>query len=130
VRVVLKKIDGVRDANVSLKEGVATIVFTPENRVKIAQIWKGVRDNGFTPRGATIRAAGVIAVRGDSVVITVSGSEDTLLTRDAVDAPGRVAELAKLGSGARVVITGQLPEAPSKPGELQLTLAIKSFLPR
>ena len=130
MRGVLKKIDGVQDANVSLKEGVATIQFAPQNRVKIAQIWKGVRDNGFTPRVASIRAAGVVAVRGDSVLFTISGSDDAFLMQDNADVPGQVAELAKLGTGARVVINGELPEGPGKPGAVPATLVIKSVLPR
>ena len=130
MRGVLKKIDGVQDANVSLKEGVATIQFAPQNRVKIAQIWKGVRDNGFTPRVASIRAAGVIAVRSDSVIFTVSGSEDAFLIQDDADTPGQLADLTKLGTGSRVVIDGELPAGPGKPATVPATLVIKSFVPR
>lgn len=127
MRGVVRKIDGVRDANVSLKQGVATIHFTPTNRVKIAQIWKAVRDNGFTPRASTLRAVGVISLRGDTVIFTVTRSEDVFVLEDASNALGSVAALRNLGPPARVELTGQLPEAPAKSGDAHLVLRVQSF---
>lgn len=130
MRGVVKKIDGVRDANVSLKQGIATIHFAPSNRVKVAQVWKAVRDNGFTPRASTVVAIGVIAVRGDAVVFTVGGSEDSFVLQDGPGATGRVAELRRLGSGVRVQVSGQLPEAPTKLGNALMILRVESFVAR
>lgn len=124
VRGGLKKIEGVRDANVSLKEGVATIAFTPDNRVRLAQVWKVVRDNGFTPRASTIRADGVVAIRGDAVVITIAGSDESFIADNADSARDRVAELRALGAGARVRIEGDLGEAPDKAREGAIRLRI------
>lgn len=130
MRGVVKKIDGVREANVSLKQGVATIHFAPTNRVKVAQIWTAVRDNGFTPRVSTVRALGLISVRGDTVVFTISGSEDAFVLQDAPNAFGRVAELRRLGPAVRVEVSGQLPEARAKPGDARMILRVQSFAAR
>ena len=130
MRGVVKKIDGVRDANVSLKQGIATIHFAPINRVKVAQIWKAVRDNGFTPRASTVKAFGLISVRGDTVVFTITGSEDAFVLQDAPNALGRVAELRRVGPSARVEVIGQLPEAPSKPGDARMVLRVQAFAAR
>ena len=122
----LRKIEGVREANVSLKEGVATIAFTPDNRVRVAQVWKVVRDNGFTPRSSTIRAAGVVTIRGDSVLVTVTGSEESFVAQNADAARDRVAELRALGAGARVRVEGDFGEAPDKLRNAVARLRIRS----
>ena len=126
----LKKIEGVRDANVSLKEGVATIELAPDNRVRVARVWKVVRDNGFTPRTSAIRADGVVAIRGDTVIVTVGGSEEPLVAENADATIDRVAELRALGPGARVRVEGDLGQAPDKPEESAIRLRIRSFSAR
>ena len=123
----LKRIEGVLDANVSLKEGVATIEFTPDNRVRVAQVWKVVRDNGFTPRASAIRAAGVVAIRGDTVFITVAGSDESFVADNADAARDRVAELRALGAGARVRVEGDVGQAPDRSGESAMRLRIRSI---
>jgi copper chaperone CopZ len=130
VRGVVRKIDGVRDVNVSLKQGLATIHFNPSNRVKVAQIWKAVRDNGFTPRASTVRALGVINVRADTVVLTLADSEDSFVLEDAPDHVGRVAELRRLEPNRPVEVTGQLAEAPERPGNGPIALRVQSFVAR
>ena len=130
MRGVVKKIDGVHDVNVSLKEGAATIQFAPDNSVKLEQIWKGVRDNGFTPRGSTIRALGTLTLRGDTTLITISGSLDTFLALDADGSAGRVSELRRLGTGARVSFVGDLGMAPKEPSNSSLVLRLRSFMSR
>ena len=130
MRGVVRKIDGVRDANVSLKQGVATIHFAPSNRVKVAQIWKAVRDNGFTPRASTVRALGIISVRGDTTIFTIPTSEDSFVLEDAPGVVDRVAELRRLGPAARVEVTGLLTEAPSRPGDRRIRLRAQSFVAR
>jgi copper chaperone CopZ len=128
VRGVVKKIDGVRDVNVSLKEGAASIQFAPDNTVKLAQIWKGVRDNGFTPRESTIRALGTLTLRGDTTLIMISGSQDTLLALDADGSAGRVSDLRKLGTGAHVSFVGDLGMAPKEASNSSLVLRLRSFM--
>ena len=130
VRGGLKKIEGVHEAKVSLKEGVATIEFTPSNRIRVAQVWKVVRDNGFTPRASVIRAAGVVAMRGDTVFVTVTGSEESFVAENADATSDRVAALRALGAGARVQVDGDVGEAPAKPAERATRLRIRSIAAR
>jgi copper chaperone CopZ len=130
VRGVVKKIDGVRDVNVSLKEGLATIQFGPDNSVKVEQIWKGVRDNGFTPRESVINALGSVSLRGDSTLITVGGSGETFLAIDASGSAGRVSELRRLGTGAHVSFAGDLGMAPPKATASPLVVRLRSFTRR
>ena len=127
VRGGLRKVEGVREANVSLKEGVATVAFTPDNRVRVAQVWKVVRDNGFTPRVSTIRAVGTATTRGDTVLFTVTGSEESFVVENADETRDRVAELRALGAGARVRVEGDLGEAPDKPRETAVRLRVRSI---
>ena len=111
----------------SLKEGVATVAFTPDNRVRVAQVWKVVRDNGFTPRASIIRAAGTATTRGDTVLFTVTGSEESFVGENADATRDRVAELRALGAGARVRVEGDLGEAPDKPRETAVRLRVRSI---
>ena len=111
----------------SLKEGVATITCTPDNRVRAAQVWKVVRDNGFTPRASTIRAAGTVAIRGDTVLFTVAGSDEPFVVQNADPTRDRVAELRALGDGARVRVQGDLGNAPDKPGQAAARLRVRSI---
>lgn len=123
----LRKIEGVREANVRLKEGVATITFAPGNRVRVAQVWKVVRDNGFTPRSSTIRAAGVVTIRSDTVFVTVNGSEESFVAQNADTSRDHVAELRALGAGARVRVEGDFGEAPDKARAAAPRLRIRSI---
>ena len=130
MRVVVGKIDGVRDVTVSLKDGLATVTFAPANRVSVEQIRKAIRSNGFTPRAAEVRVVGLLVDRGDTLVLRVPGSEDSFVLRDAPGAVGQVASLRRLPAGARVVLTGQLPEPPSgsrrSPGSVLLVRSVGS----
>jgi copper chaperone CopZ len=125
VRVVVGKIDGVREVKVSLKEGLATIQLAPANRVSVEQIRKAIRSNGFTPRAAEIRVAGVLVAQDDELILRAPGSEDAYVLRDAPGATAQVASLRRLRPGTRVVLSGQLPERSKKSS--QTTLLVRSF---
>ena len=65
-----------------------------------------------------------MAIRGDTVFVTVTGSEESFVARNA-DAT-RVAELRALGAGARVRVEGDFGEATDAPGETTGRLRIRS----
>jgi copper chaperone CopZ len=128
VRVVVGKIDGVRDVTVSLEQGLATIQFAPTNRVSVEQIRKAIRSNGFTPRAAEVRVAGLLVERGDTLALRVPGSEESFVLQDAAGAMGQVASLRRLPSGTRVVLSGQLPDASRGSRRAPKTvLGVRSF---
>jgi copper chaperone CopZ len=128
VRVVVRKIDGVRDVTVSLKQGLATIHFAPTNRVSVEQIRKAVRSNGYTPRAAEVRVAGLLVARDDTLVLSIPGSEESYVLQDAPGAVGQVASLRRLPSRARVLLNGQLPD-PSRSSRAspKTPLLVRSF---
>ena len=128
MRVVVGKIDGVRDVKVSLEDGVATIHFAPANRVSVEQVRKAIRSNGFTPRAAEIHVAGLLVHRGDTLSLRIPGSEESYVLQDAAGAAGQVASLRRLPAGARVVLKGQLPDPSRRPtGLAQPALHVRSF---
>lgn len=128
MRVVVKKIDGVRDVKVSLEKGVATIAFAPVNRVKVEQIWEAVRSNGFTPRSAELRARGTLRQLGDTVALTVTGSDQVfVLTADSASRDA-LAALRRQPGDSRVVVTGLL-NAPATRGKAESrTLSVRTFV--
>ena len=128
MRVVVGKIDGVRDVTVSLQQGLATIHFAPSNHVSVEQIRKAIRSNGFTPRAAEVRVAGLLFQRGDTLALRVPGSEESYVLHDAPGAAGQVAALRRLPAGPRVVLNGQLPDPSRRPrGSPRATLLVRSF---
>lgn len=124
----MKKIDGVSDVKVSLKEGVATVRFAPSNQVKIAQIRKAVESNGFAPRTAELRAAGTLVASGESLLFVISGSADTLALANGPKAPGLVAQLRRRTPGERVSLIGQLSAPPKKSSGASPIMFIQSVV--
>lgn len=124
----MKKIDGVSDVRVSLKEGLATVKFAPSNQVKIAQVRKAVESNGFAPRAAEIRATGTLVASGEALLLVIGGSADTLSLADAPERAGPVAQLKRRTPGARVTVVGRLPEPSKKSTRTTPTMFIQSFL--
>ena len=59
VNVALKKLSGVESVEVSLNKALATIKLKPGNTISVPQLWRLLRDKGYTP-GKTI-----VSVRGD-----------------------------------------------------------------
>ena len=127
MRVTTEKIDGVRETKVSLKDGLATIQFNPSNRVQLTQIWRTIRSNGFAPRSATIRALGTLNQRGDTLIFTIAGSGDGLVLLEDPKQPGELELLKRHPPSSRVVITGELAEAPDRINDRPLTMVLRSF---
>jgi Heavy-metal-associated domain len=109
VRVVVGKIEGVRSVKVSLKEGVATIDFSPENLVTLARIREAIRSNGFTAREAEVRVMGSLVRRGDTLTLVVPGTGETFLLDDAPGSARPLADLRRRAAGARLLLTGRVP---------------------
>ena len=128
MRVVVRKIDGVSDVRVSLKEGMATIRFAPSNRVRIEQVWDAVRSNGFTPRAADVRVRGVVSHRGDTLLLTASGSEQRFALQGDPGSGSALSALRELPRAEPVVVEGQVlvPER-ARPGA-PLTLLVRQAL--
>ena len=49
VNVALKKLSGVESVEVSLNKALATIKLKPGNTISVPQLWRLLRDKGYTP---------------------------------------------------------------------------------
>lgn len=102
--VAVKKLDGVETVDVSLNEGRVTVRFARGNGVTIHQLRRTIRNQGFSPREATLTLSAVIETRDGILIAVIPGSEAayTLIAEDEVRA-----RLAR-GAGATFIVQGRL----------------------
>ncbi|MCI0432246.1 MAG: hypothetical protein L0271_01160 [Gemmatimonadetes bacterium] len=105
MRVAVEKIDGVADVEVKLNEGVAIVRLAPENRVSLAQVRRVIREKGFTPKDAELRAKGRVETRGDGLVLVVPGAAGVWTLAADASMRARLMERA----GQLVDIAGRVP---------------------
>lgn len=65
----LKKLPGVESVRVSLNEGKTELRLKPNAAVDLEQIRAVIRDNGFTPKAATLTITGTIERTGEDWVL-------------------------------------------------------------
>ena len=58
VSASIQRMAGVKSVEISLKNGTVEIVLLPGNSLKMSEIRKRIRDNGFRAMDATVTAAG------------------------------------------------------------------------
>lgn len=92
--VSIEKLDGVRDAKVSLNEGKAVVALDAANTVRLADIRKVVERNGFTPQGATVTLRARVIAAGDTLRLEVPETKETFQVATTPHAD-KVAELKK-----------------------------------
>ena len=106
MRVAVEKIEGVEDVTVSLNEGVAVVRFARANRVSVAQVRQTIREKGFTPRDAHVRALGSIELRGDTLVLVIPGAGAAFTLRASAAMQGQLQEAI----GRVMQLEGRIPE--------------------
>jgi copper chaperone CopZ len=106
VRVAVTKLEGVTDAEVSLNEGRVRVDFAHDNRVTLAQLRSTIRDQGFSPREATLTLSAPIEERSGAMVAVLPGSGTTLTLVPKGSVRGRLAAAA----GTTATLTGRLGE--------------------
>ena len=122
--VSIKKLEGVRDAKVSLNEGKAVVALDPANKITLAQIGELVQRNGFTPQGATVTLQARVVAAGDTLRLEVPETKETFQVATTPHAD-KVAELKK-HVGQVVVVEGQIAAPKEKaPAVIQVT-SVKS----
>src|SRR4051812_31349405 len=67
VRGALRKFPGVESVEVSLNKGTATMKLKPGNNVSVEDIWKTIRNNGYTPKETKVTAKGELTASGDKL---------------------------------------------------------------
>jgi copper chaperone CopZ len=73
VSASIQRMPGVKSVDVSLKKGLLEIVLVPGNTVKMSDLRKRIRENGFRPMEATVTAKGEF----NGSTFEVSGSDES-----------------------------------------------------
>lgn len=104
MRVAVEKLDGVEDAVVSLNEGRVRVRLAPGSRVTVAELRRTIRNQGFSPREATLTVSAWLENRSGVLVAFVPGSNVSfsLVPGEAVRA--RLTN----GAGTTLVLQGRL----------------------
>lgn len=98
-----KGIDGVEAARVSLNEGFAAVELVPGNALTLGALRDAVRDSGFSPREATVRASGTIEKEGDAWFLALPTGDRFLLEQTDDEA----SVFSRLREG-RATVTGRV----------------------
>ena len=125
MRVAVKKIDGIDAVEVSLNRGIVVIRLRPENRVTLEHVREAIRENGFTPKEAEVRARGTVVDDTGHLALFLPGIGAAFrLTADS-QAPGMIGDLQRL-RGQEVTLEGRVPERP-RGAERPLPLEARAF---
>ena len=73
--VAIQKVPGVTSVEVSLKKGEASIQLKPGNTVRIEDITRKVKENGFNPKRAGVAARGELTMTGGKFQLRLSGAD-------------------------------------------------------
>lgn len=109
MRVAVNEIDGIDSVEVSLNRGVVVIRLRPENRVTLAGIRDAIRERGFTPKEAEVRARGTVVDDGGHLALAMPGSAAVIRLVADSQAPGVIGELEGL-LGQDVTVDGRVAE--------------------
>ncbi|MEX0958913.1 MAG: heavy metal-associated domain-containing protein [Burkholderiales bacterium] len=117
---------GVEKVNVSLNLGKVSLTLAPQNPVTIQQIRRRIRNNGFTPREAHVRALGKLVHR-DNQVELVLGPGSVLRLIPGTQADLDWDEIRRLEPGNIVEIAGQIATESGEPPQVSvITLILRS----
>jgi copper chaperone CopZ len=114
----LQALDGVADVTVSLNEGKAVVTFASDSAVGLGEIQDIIRNNGFTPKDATIRAIGALSRQNNRLLLVTGPIQYALVSTNSDDT---WAKLKSLPNGTRVDIRGHVPENSPEPMRIQVT---------
>lgn len=102
-------------AEVSLNAGAVVVALEEDNHVRLDRLRQVIRDQGFTPRGAEIRARGVVEPRDGRLVFRTPEGEVVL----EVVGESEVMEALEARVGERIVVQGRVEEAAQ--GRIQVS---------
>lgn len=106
----LEKLGGVEKATVSLNDGYAAVTLAPDNTVTLEKIRQVIKENGFTPKDASVVVNGTIERgEGDQLVLATSADQVFALSA-APDKKALLQELQVLPTGSPVEIEADLAE--------------------
>ncbi len=115
MRVAVEKVDGVTSAEVSLNDGEVVVVLKEDNQVRLDRLRQIIRDQGFTPREADIRARGVVERRDGRLVFRTTEGQVVL---EVVGEPDVMASVERR-VGDRIVVEARVEEESA--GRMRVT---------
>jgi hypothetical protein len=117
--VAVTKLDGVETADVSLNEGRVHIEFARQNAVTVGQLRRTIRDQGFSPKDATLTLSANIVIRDGVILAVVPGSEASY----TLTAEGEVRTRLTNAAGTTVTVQGHVgaDEGEETPTRLEVT---------
>jgi len=74
----MRKVDGVQDVTVSLKDGMTLLDLKPGNTVTLTKLREIIKNSGFVSKEATIVAAGQVPGAASPSVFVVGGTGERL----------------------------------------------------
>jgi len=120
----LGRLKGVTGVKVSLNDAKAVLELAPENKVTIQKIREVIRNGGFDPRQARVRAVGALKLEKDKdrrLLVLGSGKRFVLRPAEATDDKQRNEsvkrawqKLQQLEPGQRVEIRGVVPKSEAE----------------
>jgi len=86
VNVALSKLPGVASAEVSLNNALATVKMKPNNKLSVPQLWRLLREKGYTPKDTAVLVRGELAGPPERLQLKVTGTSDVIPLTGAVAA--------------------------------------------
>lgn len=110
----LEKLEGVKDVTVSLNDGYAAVTLAPDNSITLEKIQQVVRENGFTPKDATVVVSGTVAHTTDHQLVLTTDSSQEYPLNAAPDNSAAWQTLQALPVGTTVEIKAHLGEGETR----------------
>lgn len=110
MRVAVERLDGVTSAEVSLNEGQVVVTLDEDNHVRLDRLRQVIRDQGFTPREAEIRARGVVERRDGRLLFRTLEGEIVL----DVEGEPKVLAAVERRLGETLVVAGRLDQEATR----------------
>ena len=79
MRVAVQKLQGVESVNVSLERASTDIQLRAGNSITLEQLRSIIKNNGFTPREATVTGVGRLIERGGQPALEVTRTNTVML---------------------------------------------------
>lgn len=121
VNVALNKLSGVESVEVSLNKARATIKLKPANTISVPQLWRLLRDKGYTPGKTIVSVRGDLAEFQGGLQLKVSGTNELLsLAPDPANSAAWRAATAKVGQ--QQIVQGVMTPAKNLKVSVPLTV--------
>ena len=124
--VGIKKIPGVESVEVSLNQGLATVLLKEGNTVRLEQLQDVVKRSGFTPKDAKVSARGEVIFSGGKLTFKLLGVDrmyDVHIGSGAETTSGDVEKQ----KGKVLIIEGVIPAPESSKATVPPVIQLHAF---